>query len=706
MASVRLYTDRFGGNTQTFNLAEVDLVTGQWYDAEHSGTNQWDYKLTSQAQDTMPTSGDPVWMCTIDIPTRGMNFLRGYPTTTNDPNNFVPLGDYNPIDKNGYWTYPVTEYTERPADWDYAWNTYFTGNQTTYQGKNFWSYSTIIGTSTPAFNPGVPGYKPVSGGRKQFWTYGQGFFSAYNYWRYVNGQVSQWTGNGNASEIASGVAANSYWSVWYQAPGFGSQKLFLADITNRRIDYQVNITTELGSPAKGRIMTCFVGFTTEVDVTTTDEEGQTVTEKQPKNFIGLCCVLLSADGVPQNARIVGLSLEFWQPEGQVGNWGPDSGVEGGDGTFTAPSDTRGDTAGSVANDEANKKNTARSGTGVFGPGGMMHLYSMTAQQLNWFAGQLYADDYWERFKESAFNPVSAILALHTIPGEFWTSASGTDAVHAAGYEFPQDIAAGSGGPPYYHNNSIAWHNVGTIYVQEYSASFADYAPYTQMNLHLPFCGTISIDPNCCMGGWLNVAYTCDLVNGNVAAYVTTCDRNGNTYVKYCATGNCADSFPLFSENQSGQALEKLTGQALGIGASTVGLVGAAVMGSVPGMIATGTALAGQMAAAGWNKYKYDKGIVDHSPQVTGAVSGNAAIVADSQCYLEIIRPQWSNPARYDTLIGIPSDVSGTINGSDDFTGAFTGYLKCRSVDLKGIVGATDEELAEIESTMCAGFHIS
>lgn len=54
-------------------------------------------------------------------------------------------------------------------------------------------------------------------------------------------------------------------------------------------------------------------------------------------------------------------------------------------------------------------------------------------------------------------------------------------------------------------------------------SFLDYAPYTTLDLYIPFCGTVQLDPNDVMGHTLDVQLLIDYTTGNCDAYVS-CDN--------------------------------------------------------------------------------------------------------------------------------------------------------------------------------------
>ena len=91
---------------------------------------------------------------------------------------------------------------------------------------------------------------------------------------------------------------------------------------------------------------------------------------------------------------------------------------------------------------------------------------------------------------------------------------------------------------------------------------------------------------------------------------------------------------------------------------------------------------------------------------SNANGGSVSSPVNTQCYLAIVRPQWSAPEDYGKRFGYPSDISGTINVSDTEAGdPFTNFLSVRAILLDGL-SCLPEEKAEIEQLMSAGVYVS
>lgn len=387
--------------------------------------------------------------------------------------------------------------------------------------------------------------------------------------------------------------------------------------------------------------------------------------------------------VPVRLTCVLFTDNFWGDSiigggGSSGNWGADTTIDGGNGRFTADSDNHGDGTGQ---DISIIVNTLNSYAAQFTAGGI-NVFKIDGNPLTVgnLTQVLFSSDYFHKFLQSMYNPLSAILSAHLLPANFVSLTGGTRSVTAGGYNISDDIFPASTAPI---ANQYTWYHVGTVDISKFSDSFADFAPYTAIKLHLPYCGVLDIPVNACMGGKLGVDYVCDAISGNVAAFVWVKDFNNNAQYIHVATGNAAYTYPMFAENQSGAAVGKL-----------VGAVGNAVIGAATGNPAALVgAVSGGLSAVTQQR----------NTQITGTFSGNVGAITNSLCWAEITRPVWVNPEKYQELHGITSQLSGTLSDAGEDT-PYTGFVVVSAVDLDG-VPATDAEKAEIETLLKQGIFI-
>lgn len=384
-----------------------------------------------------------------------------------------------------------------------------------------------------------------------------------------------------------------------------------------------------------------------------------------------------------------IDKEFWGtsisdvPPPSPSHWGDDSTTGGGNGTFTYTSDNRGDLTGTTAATEIASANTAISQYISSGKG--IKIFNPSASQLNALFSAMYTSNFIEQFLQSRFNPLSCIIAYNLIPSRFVNSTGAAAHCTAAGY----DISAATTLPDEDKNIPIAAmlasDNIGSFtFTAHFFDSYPDFAPYTKIYLHLPYIGTIEINANDIMYGSIGVAYSCDVISGNVIAWITCIDKDENSKI-ITAQGNCAFTLPVFADMQGGQAIGKAVSGLASVGFAALGGAESSAL------LATSLGVALNTADAATRK----------NVQTVGAIGGNSGIISDSVCYLEIVRPVWCNPENYQKLNGIPTEISGLIS---EFVGeSESGFVRVSAVDLTN-VPATESELKEIESMLFDGIY--
>lgn len=79
--------------------------------------------------------------------------------------------------------------------------------------------------------------------------------------------------------------------------------------------------------------------------------------------------------------------------------------------------------------------------------------------------------------------------------------------------------------------SAYYMSLGEFYVRPYFNNFADYKGYTQIRVFLPFMGYVDVDPNECMGKWLQFRLSVDFVTGK-GMHILGVSDNSIEYKKY------------------------------------------------------------------------------------------------------------------------------------------------------------------------------
>ena len=294
--------------------------------------------------------------------------------------------------------------------------------------------------------------------------------------------------------------------------------------------------------------------------------------------------------------------------------------------------------------------------------GFVALYNPTQSQLSAFSQYLWSNDFIENFKKLFSNPMDAIIGLHLI---YATPSRGDVAEIVCGYSH-------SGVMSNTVNNQYIEIDCGNIKVNRYFGNVLDYAPYTKLQVYLPFVGIVDLDTNEIMDGTLNIKYRIDVLTGSCLARlkITRGDYNAELYN---FAGNCAVQLPISGGSYSG------------IIANAIG-----VAGSLGATIATGGAMApvlvGSVVSSAVNSHTN----VSHS----GSLGSNAGALGIMKPYLIITRPKPAEANNYQSFYGRPSNKTVRLSSC-------SGYTRIKEVHVDNIV-ATDNELSEIEQLLKEG----
>lgn len=435
------------------------------------------------------------------------------------------------------------------------------------------------------------------------------------------------------------------------------------------------------------------------------------------DFYGFAVVQMSdftENSYPVAIHVSAWDTTFWGTsiisggESGAGEWGNNSIPTINDGTFSS-------TSNNVTPDNPNysttaiqtRVNNALSGlfsglTGVYGiymldtASGADRLFT----ELTKIYGVLYESGnnaFLTRYLQSMYNPLSAVIAMHLLPYQFAVSAifgvSVTKRLTISGYDVSGRIAEKytQTAPEYNILKPLARVVFPEISIEKHFGGWADFAPYTQCILHLPFIGAVELKTNAIAHGKIKVEYLCDVVSGNVVARISCTDVDGNSQYVHTASGNCAYNIPLFTMQQDGGAVGKMLSGA-------AGLVSGALTGN-PVNVATGAA--GIVGAA------IESSFSPRSTQISGNMGGNNMLMSNLDVWLEITRPVWIENMYYQKLHGIPADMSNCIAdcGQDANTGIpYDGFLQIEKIDLEN-VPCTEQEKQEIETLLKQGVFI-
>lgn len=411
--------------------------------------------------------------------------------------------------------------------------------------------------------------------------------------------------------------------------------------------------------------------------------------------LGLRCGAFSEDAPYASFYGCAFTSEFWGNSiiaggGGEGVWGDVSTTGGGNGTFDF------DTTENRLNNLPHIKTQALNLMMLDVLGTHYNIWSLSGSDLQAILNVTFSHDFIDLYNNSTFNPMSGVVNLALLPLAFVEESSDTAPMTISGFNISDVLSDME-----FHSASPITHlGFDAVGIDAVYDAFPDFTPYTTAVLHLPYIGDIEIDMNYIVGGTIQVTYLCDVLSGNVTAWVLTTDREGHNTYHYNASGNCAYNIPILSTFFDGSSVSKLR-DSFAYTASN------AFMSELPyfaplQMMHRSGALRGALGLAS------DIRGVMTAPRgsvIRGSFGGNSSLLADTLCYLEITRPAWVEPANYRQLNGIPSELSGTLydDGSDIHT-MYDGFTLVSEIHLEN-VDCTDNEKGMIEAVLKRGVHI-
>lgn len=303
------------------------------------------------------------------------------------------------------------------------------------------------------------------------------------------------------------------------------------------------------------------------------------------------------------------------------------------------------------------------------------------------------------------NPFEYIVSANYYPYPIIVSGAAEEniklasiATNATGIPVQYNIGAGYSGM--IASSSRFFYDFGTIRIDSYYGDFRDFAPYTSMELYIPFCGTYTVDPAYWMGHNINIRLQLDIATGAATAYIFRDDLIANIM-----NGQIGIQIPFTATNMGAyqnaivQAKNSLLNSEYSMVRSWLAEIGGVA--TVAATIATGGAalpiiggaamLAGGIinqaqASTSHAQAEYNlQHIAPHTGLLQSASPANAALM-DWRARLLIIRSQrlaYSDLNAYAHTVGYACDRSDVLDN-------FSGYTIVSNVDVSGVTASPDE----------------
>lgn len=326
--------------------------------------------------------------------------------------------------------------------------------------------------------------------------------------------------------------------------------------------------------------------------------------------------------------------------------------------------------------------------------GFVTLYSPGLNTLLQFCNYLWSDNLWVAVQKWFADPSQIMVGLGIVPVQVETNGTFYHKVGTVEFPVPMPLV----------KSQYQEFDCGSLEVKHFWGSALDYAPYTQIQIYLPYIGVRELNTDEIMGKTVSVKYHIDLYGGGVVAFVLV-----NNSVRYQYSGNCMQQIPISSANYS-ELIANLVQLAcvVGTGIAAAGAGAAAYANEAAsesiGIAAVessddfGAGLANWIGNGGAGKLLNCtvQTIMSNKPRIErtgslGAVTGQMAIQTP---FLIITRPEQSLPENYKHYNGYPSNITSRL-------GDLSGFTQVENIRLNDIP-ATQPEIIEIYDLLQKG----
>lgn len=326
--------------------------------------------------------------------------------------------------------------------------------------------------------------------------------------------------------------------------------------------------------------------------------------------------------------------------------------------------------------------------------GFVTLYSPGLNTLLQFCNYLWSDNLWVAVQKWFADPSQIMVGLGIVPVQVETNGTYYHKVGTVEFPVPMPLV----------KSQYQEFDCGSLEVKHFWGSSLDYAPYTQIQVYLPYIGVRELNTDEIMGRTVSIKYHIDLYGGGVVAIISV-----DNSVRYQYSGNCMQQIPISSANYS-ELIANLVQLAcvVGTGIAAAGAGAAAYANEAAsesiGIAAVessddfGAGLANWIGNGGAGKLLNCtvQTIMSNKPRIErtgslGAVTGQMAIQTP---FLIITRPEQSLPENYKHYNGYPSNITSRL-------GDLTGFTQVENIRLNDIP-ATQPEIIEIYDLLQKG----
>ena len=303
-------------------------------------------------------------------------------------------------------------------------------------------------------------------------------------------------------------------------------------------------------------------------------------------------------------------------------------------------------------------NIDMSASGIF-------LYGLSSAEMKSFTQYLWTSDWGEVIKKIRSDPMQNVISLGLI--DLNLNRTPTNIVLG---NVETQCSAGV-------VNSFIEIDCGSIKLDEYYATFADYEPNVSLSLYLPKLGFVGIPAGVLVNNTLRIVYHIELSSGNGIIYLLlTNTRNDITYIYKTYSCQCVSFLPLTASDHTQQALTYI---------NSISNLTRSVMSGSPTAIA-GSALSGMVSNL----------TAREQTEVDGTLSGMSSLMSYKTPYLIINANYVIKPKNF-------GDENGYCLYTTNKISNMSGYVQ--TLNYTPSFSAPESVLNEITSLMNDGVYV-
>ena len=287
-------------------------------------------------------------------------------------------------------------------------------------------------------------------------------------------------------------------------------------------------------------------------------------------------------------------------------------------------------------------------------GALASCYSMTKERLQSLGNFLFSSGFLDNILLINNSPIENILSIKALP---FTIVGTTESIKLG------NVDTGINGEKC---SECLKYTLGSFTISEKYHSFLDYAPFTSVEIYLPFIGLCNLDINVLINRTVTINYIVDCITRSLKVQLLYKSKP-----LYQFNGSIGVDIPIASSNRAQVEL--------GLLSSGIGAVSSIASGNVMGAVYSGLNMASSQ----------------YHTNTSGTASANTEFHNNRTCYVIINRPKADVISSYNSTHGKPCNLSKRL-------GNLHGMTKVnKDVQLKNI-SCTEEERNLIRELLTNG----